>query len=255
MAILFWLVLGAAVGSFLNVCIYRLPRGESIVYPPSHCPSCGKKLIAPDLIPFVSYFLLFGKCRYCKARISFRYPLVELLTALGFVFSWMNFQGDVLRLIFQLIFISVLIIIFFTDLELQVIPDAVSFSGIFAGLTYNLLHGGFSQFLSAFCGMLLGFLLLYAVGKLGELWFKKEVMGQGDFYLAALLGAGLGSGGALLSIFLAYLLAAAAALVFLALRKLKFGQYIPFGPALAAGGIITLFWGEGIWLWYLGIFI
>ncbi len=250
MSIVFLLVLGAAVGSFLNVCIYRLPRGESILYPPSHCPACGGKLSALDLIPFFGYFLLLGRCRYCKARISFRYPLVELLTALGFVFSWTN----PMDFVFRAAMVSVLIVIFFIDLEWQVIPDAVSGLGIAAGLIFNLSRG-FSFFFSAVMGAAAGYLIFFIIARLGEFWFKKEVMGEGDLFVAAMLGAAFGPGGMLLSLFIGYLLAAAAALVLLALRRLKFGQYIPFGPALAVGGAVTLFWGERIVEWYWGLFL
>jgi leader peptidase (prepilin peptidase)/N-methyltransferase len=254
MLIAFLLILGAAVGSFLNVCIYRLPRGESIIYPPSHCPACGRKLSVLDLIPFVGYLLLLGRCRYCKARISFRYPLVELLSALGFAYSWATAPHP-LDFVFRISLLSVLIVIFFIDLELKVIPDVASGLGIIAGVIYNFLRGGFPLFFSSLFGMVLGFILLFIVARLGEFWFKKEVMGDGDLLMAALLGAAFGAGGMLLSLFLGYLLAAAVALILLALRRLKFGQYIPFGPALAAGGAITLFWGERLLEWYWGLFL
>lgn len=250
--IYFWFILGSVVGSFLNVCIHRLPRGESIIFPPSHCPNCGHKLSALDLIPILGFFLLGGKCRYCQAKISRRYPLVEFLTALGFAFTWAHAGGNFFNFIFQAIFLSVLLLIFFTDLEQQVIPDAASIFGIFYGLIFNFLRG---FLLSALVGMFLGYLLLFAVGKLGALWFKKEVMGEGDLYVAALLGATLGWDGVLLSIFLAYLLAAAVSLILLALGKVRMGQYVSFGPALAGGGIITLFFGQQLIAWYLGLFI
>ena len=254
MVIAFLLILGAAVGSFLNVCIYRLPRGESIIYPPSHCPACGKELSALDLIPLAGYLLLLGRCRYCKARISPRYPLVELMSALGFVYSWAT-APNTLDFVFRIMLLSVFIVIFFIDLELKVIPDVASGLGIITGVIYNFLRGGFPLFFSSLFGMVLGFLLLFIVARLGELWFKKEVMGDGDLLLAALLGAAFGAGGMLLSLFIGYILAAAAALIFLALRRLKFGQYIPFGPALAVGGAITLFWGERLLEWYWGLFL
>ena len=250
--IYFLLILGAIVGSFLNVCIYRLPRQESVISPPSHCPRCGGKLSVLDLVPVFGYLLLRGKCRYCGERISPRYPLIELLTALGFALCWLNAKGEALSFVFQAVFISVLLVVFFTDLEHQVIPDAASFLGIFSGLIYNLFRG---LIFSALFGALTGYALLFLVGRAGKAWFKKEVMGEGDLYVAALLGAYLGWDGALLSLFLAYLLAAAVSLVFLAAGKIKFGQYIPFGPALAAGGAAALFFGPGVTNWYFSLFL
>lgn len=248
--IYFWFILGTIVGSFLNVCIHRLPRGESIVFPSSHCPACEKKLSLLDLIPILGYFLLGGKCRCCRVKISPRYPLVEFLAAAGFALSWMQAGGNMLDFVFQIIFVSVLLVLFFSDLEQQVIPDSVSFFGIAVGLIYNFLRGP-SFFLSAFSGMLIGFCLLYLIGKLGKLWFKKEAMGEGDFYAAAILGAGLGWQGGLLSILLAFLLAGFVSVFLIISGRVKMGQYIPFGPALAAGGIIALFFGGRIIEWYL----
>lgn len=260
--IYFWFIIGAAVGSFLNVCIYRLPRGESIVFPPSHCPRCGAKLPPVDLIPIVSYVLLLGRCRYCRKKISWRYPLVEVLTALGFAACWQAVAGQPLNFIFYVVFLSLLIIIFFIDLEFKVIPDGVSAAGIFSGLIFNLLQGAvslkvidFNPLISSVAGMLLGFLLLYAISCFGRRFYKKEVMGEGDLYLAALLGAYLGWVGVLLAIFLAYVLAALVAGAFLIAGRVKLGSYIPFGPALAAGGLIALFFGTPLINWYLGNFL
>jgi leader peptidase (prepilin peptidase)/N-methyltransferase len=259
--IYFWFFFGAAVGSFLNVCIHRLPRGESIVFPGSHCPNCGKGLSPLDLIPVLGFFLLAGRCRYCRSKISFRYPLVEALTAFSFSFIWFYASGNLLNFIFYAAFIALLLLLSFTDLETQVIPDAVSIGGIVLGLTYHFLNGvifsqkGFSPLLSAFLGAAAGYALLYTIGKAGSLFFKKEVMGEGDFYVAAFLGAALGLKGLLLALFLGYLLAAIFSLALLLAGKIKIGQYIPFGPALALGGVIALFWEQSILSWYWSWFI
>jgi leader peptidase (prepilin peptidase)/N-methyltransferase len=256
-----WLIVGALVGSFLNVCIYRLPRGESVAFPSSHCPRCGASILPFDLIPVVSYFFLLGRCRRCHEKISWRYPLVEALTALGFAAAWQAAAGQLLGFVFYVIFLSVLIVIFFIDLEFKLIPDSVTMIGLVSGLVYNLLLGtaslqniNFNLLISSVAGMLLGFLLLYAISFFGRKFYKKEVMGEGDLYLAALLGAYLGWAGVLLAIFLAYILAALAAGAFLIAGKVKLSNYIPFGPALAAGGIITLFFGSPIINWYLSSF-
>src|SRR3989338_1166369 len=197
MALIFLFILGVVVGSFLNVCIHRLPQGLSIVFPPSHCPSCEARLNPLDLIPILGYFLLRGKCRYCGVKISSRYPLVEFLSGLAFLWVWI-FQSppSIWDYVFKVVFIAVLIVVFFTDLEQQVIPDAVIKFGILAGLIYNSLPGFLSPkgmvsnpFVSALLGILLGYFLLLAIALLGKSWFKKEALGEGDLYLAALLGS------------------------------------------------------------------
>jgi leader peptidase (prepilin peptidase)/N-methyltransferase len=192
-----------------------------------------------------------------------RYPLVEFMSGTLFVGVGKSFPAAALPLdfIFNLLFVSLMLLVFFTDLEQQVIPDAASVSGIFLGLFHNYFksisyqsQGPMTPFLSAVYGMLLGYLLLLLIARLGERMFKKEVMGEGDLYLAALLGAYLGWEGALLSVFLAYLLAGAAVLVFMLFKRVKMGDYVPFGPALAAGGVLSLFFGPQILALYLGVF-
>ena len=261
--LIFFFILGAVFGSFLNVCIYRLPRGESIFHPPSHCPHCKKKIALIDLVPIISYVFLRGKCRYCQSPISFRYPLVEIITGLSFVLTAMAFppQKNFLDFMFALIFVFFMIMVFFSDLETQVVPDAANFGGIVFGLTFNFLRGLnssgeaiFAPFLSAFSGMILGSALLFLIGWLGKIVFKKDAMGEGDLYLGAFLGAYLGWQGVLLSIFLAYLLAGVFCIGLLLMRKVKLEEYIPFGPALALGGAITLFFGPQIIAWYVGMF-
>ena len=249
--IYFWLIIGAVIGSFLNVCIHRLPREESIVFPPSHCPACGQKLTPLDLVPIISFLWLRGRCRYCGAPITWRYPLVEGLTALGFAFAWSLSASDPVTFFVLAAFISALIVIFFIDLEHLVIPDAVSLIGLIIGLLYNSYEG---HFFPALAGVLLGYALLYTIGFLGKLFYRKEIMGEGDLLLAAFIGAYIGWAGILLAIGLAYLLAALVIIVLLALRKVKMENYIPFGPALAAGGLISLVWGNALIAWYLGSF-
>lgn len=262
--LIFLFILGTVVGSFLNVCIHRLPRGQSIIFPPSHCPNCGKTLGALDLVPLLGYFLLKGKCRYCGELISFRYPLVELITGILFVGIALSFPvaASPLEFAFYILFSCLMIVVFFTDLEHQVVPDSISVSGIFLGLLFNYVKGmffyegtGLNPFLSALFGMLLGYLLFYLIGRTGKAFFKKEVMGEGDLYLTAFLGAYLGWQGVLLAVFLAYLLAGAVALVLLVLKKIKMGEYVPFGPALVMGGFLTLFFGKQFVSWYLGLFL
>ena len=262
--LIFIFALGTVVGSFLNVCIHRLPRGESIVFPASHCPNCKRALNALDLIPVLGYFLLRGRCRYCCTPISLRYPVVEFVCGLLFVGMVLAFplQSRPLDFAFYLIFTLLLLVIFFTDLEHQVVPDSVSVSGIFLGLFYNYIQGMFfhrgpvmNPFVSAIFGMLLGYVLFYLIAVMGKWWFKKEAMGEGDLYLAAFLGAYLGWEGVLLSVFIAYFLAGLVLLMLLLSGRIKMEQYVPFGPALTAGGMIYLFFGPGIISWYMSFFI
>src|SRR3989338_7722605 len=223
---IFWFILGTIIGSFLNVCIYRLPLGKSIVFPPSHCINCGKRLSVLDLIPILGYFTLKGKCRYCGEKISLRYPLVELITGTAFAGLWVLTGGEAIPFIFQAVFVAVLLVIFFIDLEHQVIPDVLNIIGVAAGLLYSLMRW---MLFSGLLGMLLGYGILYLISWAGKLWFKKEAVGEGDLYMAAFLGAYLGREGVLLAIFLAYLVAAIISVALLVMGKVKLGQYVPFG--------------------------
>lgn len=249
-------IIGAFVGSFLNVCIHRLPREESIVLPGSHCPHCNHGLGIIDLIPIISYWLVRGRCRHCRAPISFRYPLVEIISGGFFVASALAFPPTTapMGFAFSVIFLLLLTVISFIDLEHQVIPDAASYLGIAAGLLFNLSRG-WNFFLAALIGLGLGFFLLYLIGFAGKIFFKKDTMGEGDLFLGAMLGAAFGWQGLLLAFFLAYLLAAIVALALLGIGKVKMGDYVPFGPALAGGGVIAWFFSRQILAWYLGAFL
>jgi leader peptidase (prepilin peptidase)/N-methyltransferase len=242
------------VGSFLNVCIHRLPRGESIIFPASHCPQCQHQLAPLDLIPILSFVLLKGRCRYCQAKISVRYPLVELLTGLLFVLAGYFFplERSLLTLIFSLIFISFLLVAAFIDWSELVIPDVISYSGIVLGLFYNWLTG---NIFNAILGMALGYGFIWLIARLGRVVFKKEAMGEGDLYLAAFIGAFLGWELMAAAFFLSYLFAGVAAVVFLLLGRVKMGQPVPFGPALAVGAIAALFWGTRLINWYVGFLV
>ncbi|MFA5034402.1 MAG: prepilin peptidase [Candidatus Margulisiibacteriota bacterium] len=258
MLILFLLIIGAVVGSFLNVCIYRLPRNESVVWPASHCPACGKALTPGELVPLISFLFLRGKCAGCKAPISVRYPIVELMTALLFVVIWNFAGGNLLNYIFYLIFVLGLLVILFIDLEHMLMPDVVSFGGIFFGLVFAATKayaaGSLTPLWDPLLGGLLGLGFFFSVAKLGGLWFKKEVIGEGDFYLAAFMGVYLGVAGLIVALSIAYISAAIAAVIMLLSNKVKMDNYIPFGPPLAFGGLIALLYGQAIIIWYFGAF-
>lgn len=245
-------VTGLAVGSFLNVCIWRLPRGQSIVRPRSRCPRCGQGIAAGDNIPLVSYLLLRGRCRHCKAPISPRYPVVETLTGTLAVICFLAFgptaQAAVLFVLFCL-----LVVVSLVDLDRMVIPDKVTLPGIALGLALNALLsprsiGGF------LLGAVVGAAALYGVAILGELLFKKESMGGGDIKLAAMVGAFVGWRGVLLSLFLAVLVGAMVGISLMMAGLKKRREHIPFGPFIALGTIAGVFWGEGMVNAYLKAF-
>ena len=251
---IFIFALGAVIGSFLNVCIYRLPLNRSIVFPPSHCPNCQKPIIWHDNIPILSYLLLWGRCRACQQPISLRYPLVELLNGILYlmIVSCLGFSVYDLGFYFTAYFVSTLIIIAFSDLETGLIPDQPIFLGIILGLIYGALGG---RGLDPLLGAALGFALLFSVQKIGAYIYKKDVLGDGDLKLAAFMGAFLYPASLLLSLFLGYLMGAIVAVLLLLLRIKKMGDYIPFGPALAAGAALTLFFGPQLLNLYVAIFI
>lgn len=257
-------IFGSVVGSFLNVCIYRLPRGESIVSPPSHCPHCQKALLWFHNIPFLSYILLKRRCRHCHQVISFRYFVVELLTAFLFLSIYLRF-GLSWDLFIYLIFVSGLIIATFTDFDHLIIPDVITYPALVLGLILSTVYPSrqraiypWSQacatfgegFLASLAGVFSGGLFLYAIGTLGEKVFKKEAMGGGDIKLLAMIGAFLGWQLVALTIFISAL---SGSIVGLVVKFKKGESYIPYGPYLALGAVLSLLWGEKIINWYLHI--
>ncbi|MBI3988522.1 MAG: prepilin peptidase, partial [candidate division NC10 bacterium] len=191
---------GLTVGSFLNVCIYRLPRGESLVLPRSRCPTCGGPIKAWDNIPLISFLLLRGRCRACGARIAWRYPMVELLTGLLFLLTVARF-GLGPSTPFLLFFLSALVVVTFIDLEHQIIPHVITLPAIPLGLLMSLLFRS-PPFAEAVVGAMAGAGFLYLVAVYGEVLLRKESMGGGDLNLVAAIGAFLGWKKMLLTIFL-----------------------------------------------------
>ncbi|MGB2696943.1 MAG: prepilin peptidase [Candidatus Zixiibacteriota bacterium] len=247
------LILGLAVGSFLNVCIYRIPEGKSIFFPGSHCPQCSKKIRFYDNIPVLSFILLRGKCRFCGSRISIQYPLVELLTAFLFIAAYL-WQGLSLGFVSTLVLGSLLIIVFFIDIKHRIIPDVITLPGIVIGLGFALISPQI-KILDSFLGLLIGGGVLYLLAILGELLFKKESMGGGDIKLAAMLGAFLGWQKLFLIFFLSAFLGSIIGILAIQLSsKVKEHRTIPFGPFLALASFAALFWGERIIKAYLDFF-
>ena len=248
---LFALILGMLVGSFLNVCICRLPKGESVVSPPSHCPRCDYRIRWYDNIPLVSYLLLWGKCRGCGSHISLQYPLVELLNGLLTLALFLRF-GPTLAFLVLFLFCSALVVITFIDLEHQIIPDEISLPGIVIGFICSFFLPNFS-WLNSLLGILLGggSLLLVAYG---YQWLTgKEGMGGGDIKLLAMMGAFLGWKSILFIIFASSLVGSAIGITIMLVQKKDSKLAIPFGPYLAFGAVLYIFFGRQIIHWYLNM--
>jgi len=256
-------IFGLAIGSFFNVGIYRIPRNKSLVFPPSHCPSCKKRIKPYDNIPVLSYIVLLGKCRYCKKPISLRYPLVELLTALLFVAATLKF-GFTVALLRAVIFISFLIIVSFIDLEHQIAPFRLTIPGLALGLITSLFLP--EKVLSSFVGMLLGGLFVFLAWALWRYFLaaifqvtlaikQKEGIGWGDLPLTAMIGAFLGWEYLLVALFASIFSGTIIGLLIRIIKKGKAGEPIPFGPFLALGSLVGLFFGQTIINWYLNLFI
>lgn len=245
-------VFGLVAGSFLNVCIYRLPRQKSIVMPSSFCPHCEKPIKWFDNIPVISFLILGGRCRNCRKNISWQYPLVEILTAALFCLNFFFF-GLSFSFFIWCLFAAALLVISFVDLYFQLIPDIISVAGIFAGLLFSFFNPLFlpsdkiGMLLNSFLGALYGGASIYLLGIIGAFFFKKESMGFGDVKLMAMLGAFLGWKLALLCFFIAPVLGSAWGLIL----KIKYKEEImPYGPFLSLAGLICLYWGKEI----LGLF-
>lgn len=247
-------IFGAIIGSFLNVCIYRLPLGRSIVTPHSYCPSCKHPIKWYDNVPLISYLVLLGRCRNCKKRIPVRYFIVELVTALS---------GCVLLYYFSLgapffayaLFTLMLITIIFIDIEHQEIPDVLSIPGIFLGMILMTVlqldsSGSYARsLLNSALGVLAGGGSMFLLGLIGEAVFKKEALGGGDVKLMAMIGAFLGWKLAGLTFFLAPVLGSGIGL-FMKIRFKK--EEIAYGPYLSIGGFISLLYGDKILKYLFG---
>ncbi len=254
-------IFGSIVGSFLNVCIHRMPKSESVVWPRSHCPRCGKRIPGYDNIPFLSFILLGGRCRFCKEKISLRYPLVELLTAIFMVALFSRF-GLSYAFFLYMVMVWGLIIATFVDIDHRIIPDEVSIGGMIIGFimvsikgfTLSPLNFTFFPMARSVLGIIVGGGVIYLTGALFDLIYFKllkrpaingetESMGGGDVKLLAMIGAFMGWKLALLTFFLAPYLGIALGIINLVTKK---DHTIPYGPFLSIGALIALFWGNRI---------
>jgi leader peptidase (prepilin peptidase)/N-methyltransferase len=248
---LFALVTGMVVGSFLNVCICRLPRDESVVSPPSHCPQCDYLIRWYDNIPLLSYLLLRGRCRGCGARISIQYPLVELLNGLLTLALFLRF-GPTLAFLVLFLFCSALVVITFIDLEHQIIPDEISLPGIVIGFICSFFLPGHS-WLNSLLGILLGGGSLLLVAYAYQWLTGKEGMGGGDIKLLAMMGAFLGWKSILFIVFASSLVGSVIGITMMLVQKKDSKLAIPFGPYLAFGAVLYIFYGRQIIHWYLNM--
>ncbi len=242
------IVLGLVAGSFLNVCAYRIPREISVVYPPSRCIHCNHRLHIIDLIPVISYLLLKGKCRYCHGKISARYPLVEMLTALGFFCLYLN-SGWTSQLVTEVIFFCGLMVCSLIDLEYQIIPDKVILLMLLTGTALLALQSE-QLLMSGFIGGMVGFSVLLAIAII-----SRGGMGGGDVKLAAVLGLYLGWPKILLALMLAFFIGSLTGMVLMFGQKKSIKSAMPFAPHLGAAAMIALIRGEEIINWYLQMFI
>jgi leader peptidase (prepilin peptidase)/N-methyltransferase len=254
--------LGAAIGSFLNVVVYRLPAGESLIHPPSRCPHCQHRLAAKDNIPVLGWLLLQGKCRYCQAAIAWRYPLVEMFTGFLFLVVFWQFDWSLQSASLWLLG-SWLLALSLIDLDTLTLPSALTQSGLVVGFCASLLQAYIpspslstliTAGLGAIAGAVVGLWLLDGVRIIGSLLFNKEAMGSADPKLAAMIGAWLGVSHLLLALFVACAVGAIVGSSVMALQRLDRQQPMPFGPFLALGAVTTALWGDRILNLYLQIF-
>jgi leader peptidase (prepilin peptidase)/N-methyltransferase len=243
-------IFGLVIGSFLNVCIYRLPRDKSVVFPPSSCPGCNARIKPYHNIPVISYLLLGGKCASCGTRISPIYPAVELLNGLMYMAVLYRF-GLTGQAVLIMAIVSTFIVITFIDIEHRIIPNEITYPGIPLSLLLGplVLHTGF---LNSFIGAVAGGGFLFGVSFLVSAIIKMETLGFGDVKLIAMVGGLLGWKLTLLTIFLGSALGSVAGIGLIYIKKMDRRAMIPFGPFLVFGALVSLFFGQEIIDWYFG---
>lgn len=242
-------LLGLVIGSFLNVVIHRLPRNESIVSPGSRCPACGHALRWYDNIPILSYVALGGRCRGCRAKISPRYPVIELVTGLLFLLHYHAFGWTPLLAV-RLFFASATVALLAIDLEHQLLPDVITLPGIVIGLFSSfVLPPGMKD---ALIGMLLGGGFLWLVGEAYYRYAGEEGMGGGDVKMLAMIGAFLGWKLTILTLMLSSVAGSVIGLAVIAMKRGGLKYALPFGTFLALGALTASLWGERIVTWYAG---
>lgn len=266
---LFAALYGACVGSFLNVCIYRIPRDESVIRPRSHCPHCNRMIPWHLNIPLASWILLGGRCRFCRGPIAVRYVLVELLTAILFVIvftQWaalprmlgMQALPELAMVPVYWVFLAGLVLGTFVDFEHMIIPDSVTLGGIAAGLVFSFmipaLHATANHWnglMHSGIGAAAGFGGMFLIAELGARVFKKEAMGFGDVKLMGAIGAFLGWQAVIFTVLISSLFGSIIGITLIAAGRRQLQSQIPFGPYLSAAAMLWVFWGPRLWQAYL----
>ncbi len=249
---------GACIGSYANVCIHRIPIRASTVFPRSHCPSCRQRIAWYDNIPLLSWCALNARCRKCFCGISFRYLLVELITAVCFLLVWRHFGFDPRTMVYWGL-ITALIIGAFIDFDAMIIPDRITLGGIIAGLVLSVLipslhaqRTAFNGFIMSAIGLVTGTFWLWLVAKFGAWFFQREAMGMGDIKLLGATGAFLGWQSVIFTVLVSSVLGAAVGLSLVLTGKKQMQSRIPYGPYLALAAIIWILGGYKIWNLFMG---
>ncbi|AKA71729.1 prepilin peptidase [Clostridium scatologenes] len=238
------IIIGFMIGSFLNVCIYRIPRGESIVYPPSHCVACDGKIKWYDLIPIFSYILLRGRCRYCGEKISIRYPIIEFITGILFFITYLEY-GPSIEFMKYVVLIAILIVVGMIDLNTTDVYFSTSIIGIVFGIIFILLSAYYNNdFKQYIFGALFGGAVLTAIA------FFTKAMGLGDVEICFYLGLFLGIKLTVISICFSFIFGSIISILLILLKKKGRKDYIAFGPFIALASIFTVFFGNKIIMWY-----
>lgn len=238
-------IYGLLIGSFLNVCIYRIPSGVSIISPPSSCGSCGHKLNYIDMLPVVNYIVNKGKCKYCGSAYSIQYPLIELLNGLLYVLVYLKY-GVALNSILYCLIVSLLVTISIIDLKRKIIPDRLNITGAILGVIYIITN---RALINNLIGALIGLGLFLGIALL------TNAMGGGDIKLMAVLGLIFGIKGVLFISLLSFVLGAIISVILITLKIKGRKDEIPFGPFISLAALIYMFYGTDLISWYLGLFI
>ena len=247
-AMTFASLFGAVIGSFLNVCIYRLPIGKSIVWPASGCPSCGRELVWYENVPIVSWLFLRGRCRTCGEGISIRYPIIELLTAVMCAAAFW-YYGPTLLFVSRFIFGCALIVLFAIDLEHHLLPNVITLPGIVVGFAFSLVTG--PGYLSSLIGILVGGGLLFLVAEVYYRVRHEEGLGMGDVKMLAMVGAFLGWPATLMTLMMGSVAGSVVGVAVIALRRGDMKYALPFGTFLAMGAALAATVGPDLLDWYL----
>ncbi|APH16274.1 type IV leader peptidase family protein [Clostridium sporogenes] len=240
------LILGIIIGSFLNVCIYRIPKGESIIYPPSYCEKCGVNIQLYDLIPVISYMILRGKCRFCKSKISLRDPLIELITGILFL-SMYYLCGLNLNFIKYIIFVSFIIIIGLIDLDTTDVYSKTTISAMIIGVICILIE----KFYFGYGIKTYIYAVLLCIVAIGTIIFTTKGMGSGDLDIYIVVSLFLGFKITAMTIFFSFVFGTLIGILLIVSKRKSRKDYIPFGPFIAMASIFSILFGDKVFLLYI----